>query len=76
MEPKLGAYYHFKHPELHYEVLGVALHTETEEKMVVYRRLFDDHQMFVRPLAMFMEDVDKPELNYKGPRFIYVGPTE
>lgn len=75
MEPKPGLYYHFKHPELQYEVLGVALHTETEEKMVVYQRTFDDHQIFVRPLAMFMEDIDKPELNYKGPRFVYVGPN-
>ncbi|MDB5265692.1 MAG: hypothetical protein JWM39_405 [Parcubacteria group bacterium] len=73
-EPKPGIYYHFKHPELHYEVLGVALHIETEEKMVVYQRTFDDHQIFVRPLAMFMEEVDKPELNYKGLRFVYVSP--
>jgi hypothetical protein len=75
-EPIPGVYYHFKHPELHYALLGIALHTETEEKLVIYKRLFEDFQMFARPLVMFIETVDKPEFNYKGPRFVRIGPSE
>lgn len=73
-EPKPGVYYHFKHPEKRYTVLGIALHTETEEPMVIYQR-HEDQEFFARPLPMFLEDVDKPEFNYKGPRFVYVGPA-
>jgi len=73
--PAPGIYYHFKDPSKQYEVLGTALHTETKELMAVYRPLYDDAvaSMFVRPVLMFMEDVDKPELGYAGPRFIRVG---
>lgn len=68
-----GVYYHFKDPEKHYEVLGIAFHTETEEEMVVYKPLYDtDHALFVRPLSMFLEEVEKPELGYKGPRFVRI----
>ena len=68
-----GVYYHFKDPLKHYEVLGIAFHTETEEEMVVYKPLYKtDKELFVRPLAMFLEEVDKPELGYKGPRFVRV----
>jgi len=75
MEPKPGIYQHFKDPEKLYEVLGIALHTETEEDMVVYRPLYENAvaPLFVRPKAMFLEEVDKPELGYKGPRFIFTG---
>lgn len=74
-EPLKGFYYHYKDPQKHYEVLGVAFHTETEEHMVVYKPLYEGAiaELFVRPLAMFMEDVDVPELGYVGPRFIYLG---
>ena len=75
MEPKPGVYYHFKHPDQRYTVIGIALHTETEEDMVVYQRQ-SDQQLYVRPRDMFMEEVDKPEFDYKGPRFVYVGPAE
>jgi len=70
--PAPGIYYHFKDPEKRYEVIGTAHHTETEEAMVVYRPLYEGAiaSLFVRPLAMFIEDVDRPELNYKGPRFV------
>ena len=65
-----GIYYHFKDPLRHYEVLGVALHTETEEPMVVYKPLYEtDQELFVRPLPMFLENVDNPDIGYKGPRF-------
>lgn len=75
MEPKpLSQYYHFKDPTKLYEVVGSAMHTETEEQMVVYRPLYENPAapMFVRPLEMFMGEVDKPELGYKGPRFVQV----
>lgn len=64
-----GKYRHFKGGE--YEVLGIALHSETLEEMVLYKHIGGerDGQLFVRPIAMFIEVVDKPELNYKGPRF-------
>ncbi|MDP2816641.1 MAG: DUF1653 domain-containing protein, partial [Rectinemataceae bacterium] len=67
--------YHFKHPEQYYEVLGIAFHTETEENMVVYKPLYEGAiaELFVRPLSMFLEEVDKPELGYKGPRFVKTG---
>jgi hypothetical protein len=74
MEIRPGIYHHFKDSEKLYEVVGVARHTETEEDMVVYRPLYEGAiaPLFVRPLAMFLEEVDKPELGYRGPRFIFV----
>ena len=73
-EPELGTYYHFKDPTKLYEVVGIAMHTETEEQMVVSRPLYENPAapMFVRPLEMFVGEVDKPELGYKGPRFVRV----
>lgn len=68
-----GIWYHFKHPEQQYRVIGVAMHTETEEPMVVYQALYGDNQLYVRPAAMFLEHVDKPDFGYTGPRFVYVG---
>jgi hypothetical protein len=53
MEP--GTYRHYKGNL--YEVLGVARHSETEEPMVVYRALYGDSGLWVRPLAMFEETV-------------------
>lgn len=57
MEPLLpvGKYQHYKGPM--YEVLGVATHSETEEKVVVYRTLYGNFDLWVRPLAMFCEEV-------------------
>ena len=71
---RTGIYHHFKDSEKLYRVLGTAFHTETEELMVVYQPLYENaiHPLVVRPLAMFLEEVDKPELNYHGPRFIFV----
>lgn len=72
--PTPGIYYHFKDPSKHYEVLGTAYHTETEELMVLYKPLYEfPYEYCVRPVAMFMEDVDKPELGYRGPRFVRIG---
>ncbi len=66
---KPGHYRHFKGKD--YQVIGVALHSETEEEMVVYRTLYGDFSLWVRPAAMFEEltIVDDTEV----PRFAYVG---
>ncbi len=53
---KPGRYQHYKGQ--HYEVLGVARHSETEEQMVVYRCLYGDLSLWVRPLTMFTETVE------------------
>ncbi len=53
MEP--GTYRHYKGNL--YEVLGVARHSETEEELVVYRALYDERGLWVRPLAMFEQAV-------------------
>lgn len=52
-----GRYRHFKGNE--YEVLGVARHSETLEDMVVYRALYGDGGLWVRPAAMWSETVEK-----------------
>ena len=41
-----------------YEIVGVATHSETREPMMVYRPLYDDGGMYVRPLEMFLSEVD------------------
>ncbi len=51
-----GRYRHFKGGE--YEVLGVARHSETDERLVVYRPLYGDGGLWVRPAAMFLETVE------------------
>ena len=50
-----GRYRHYK-GQL-YEVIDVAKHSETDELLVVYRRLYGDHSLWVRPLAMFLATV-------------------
>ncbi|MFW5823605.1 MAG: DUF1653 domain-containing protein [Marinobacter sp.] len=51
-----GRYRHYKGKD--YEVIGTARHSETEEWMVVYRCLYGDHSLWVRPLDMFNESVE------------------
>lgn len=63
-----GFYRHFKGNFYHVE--GVAKHSETLEPMVVYRALYGEGALWVRPLGMFFEQVEKPE--YSGPRFVRV----
>ena len=62
---KLGIYQHYKGNR--YEVLGVAKHSETEEELVVYRQLYGDGGYWVRPLKMFLEEVEV--MGKKVPRF-------
>ncbi|QEY26387.1 DUF1653 domain-containing protein [Neisseria zalophi] len=52
---KPGVYRHYK-GQL-YEVIGTAHHSETEEEMVVYRALYGEYDLWVRPLSMFVESV-------------------
>jgi len=66
---KLGKYKHYKGNL--YEVIGIAHHSETFEDMVVYRALYNDFDLWVRPLSMFLENV---EINgVTMPRFEYLG---
>ena len=51
-----GLYRHYKGND--YEVLGVATHSETEESLVVYRALYGEFGLWVRPEAMFSETVE------------------
>lgn len=51
-----GKYRHYKGND--YEVIGVALHSETEEQLVVYRPLYGKGKLWVRPLAMFAERIN------------------
>lgn len=68
MDIKLGRYKHFKGNE--YEVLGIAKHSETLEPMVVYRALYGNMEIWVRPASMWSETVEKD--GYCGPRFIFI----
>ncbi|WP_353816314.1 DUF1653 domain-containing protein [Agromyces sp. SYSU T00266] len=51
-----GVYEHYK--GAHYEVLALARHSETEEWVVVYRQLYGDRGVWVRPAEMFAEQVE------------------
>ena len=68
MEIKLGKYRHFKGNE--YEVVGVAKHSETLEEFVVYRALYGDGGLWVRPAAMWNEEVERDGQKYK--RFTFI----
>lgn len=69
MDIRIGKYRHFKGKE--YEVIGIARHSETLEPMVVYRALYGEHGLWVRPAAMWTEQVERD--SYSGPRFQYIG---
>lgn len=68
MELRPGKYRHFKGNE--YQLIGVASHSETLEPMVVYKALYGDGGLWVRPATMWNEWVERQD--YQGPRFIYV----
>lgn len=64
-----GRYRHFKGRE--YQVLGVARHSETGEEMVVYRPLYGERGLWVRPASMWNELVTRD--GRTQPRFVYIG---
>jgi hypothetical protein len=68
-EPTDGRYRHYKGGE--YQVIGTARHSETGELLVVYRCLYDNNSLWVRPLAMFIETV--VVAGQEVPRFMRCG---
>ena len=68
-QPRLGRYRHYKGGE--YELIGVTRHSETLEPLALYRPLYNDSGLWVRPYEMFFEDIEhegRPQ-----PRFAFVG---
>ena len=61
-----GRYRHFK--GRFYEVIGTARHSETEEEFVVYRALYGEGGLWVRPRSLWDEHVERD--GYAGPRFV------
>ena len=66
---KLGKYKHFKGNE--YEVIAIAKHSETLEDYVVYKALYGEYGIWIRPLSMFEETITRDGKTYK--RFEYIG---
>lgn len=66
---KPGIYRHYKNKE--YRVIGEARHSETEEELVVYQCLYGDYSLWVRPKAMFLEQIEVDGV--LAPRFEFIG---
>ena len=66
---KLGKYSHYNGKE--YEVIGIAKHSETLEELVVYRALYGSSDLWVRPIDMFIEEVEVD--GKRVVRFQYIG---
>lgn len=63
-----GEYEHFKGKR--YRVIAIGKHSETLEEMVVYQGQYDDNPIWVRPLAMFTDEVTRDGKTF--PRFKYI----
>ena len=72
IETRPGIYRHYKH--LMYEVLGTVRHSETLEPMTLYRALYGERGLWVRPAAMFMENVVIDGI--QQPRFTFTSETQ
>lgn len=68
IEIRQGQYRHYK--GLPYEVLGTARHSETLEPMTLYRALYGEQGLWVRPAAMFLEEVVVKGI--RQPRFTWI----
>ena len=68
-EIKLGRYRHFKGNE--YEVIGTAKHSETTEEYIVYKALYGDGGLWIRPKEMWNETVEREGKTFK--RFEFIG---
>ena len=68
-EIKKGRYRHFKGNE--YEVIGTSKHSETLEEYVVYKALYGEGGLWVRPAEMWNEIVERDGKTYK--RFEFIG---
>jgi cyclomaltodextrinase len=66
---EMGTYRHYKGKE--YELIGIAKNSETLEDFVIYRALYGDHQLWIRPKAMFFEQIQKDGKQFS--RFEYIG---
>jgi len=66
---KLGKYQHFKGS--YYQLLHLAKHSESEEELVVYHPLDAPNDIWVRPLAMFNEQIERDGKTIQ--RFKYIG---
>lgn len=66
---KFGRYDHFK--GMPYELLDIVYHSENQQPMVLYKALYGEKQLWVRPFDMFFETVDRD--GKTQPRFRYVG---
>lgn len=66
---KTGIYQHYKGSK--YKVIDTVRHSETEELMVLYRTMYGDENLWVRPYSMFFEEVEVQ--SQQIPRFKYIG---
>lgn len=67
-KPRLGRYRHYKGGE--YELIGAARHSETLEVLALYRPLYNDSGLWVRPYSMFFEEIEHE--GRRQPRFVFV----
>ncbi|WP_432455770.1 MULTISPECIES: DUF1653 domain-containing protein [unclassified Agarivorans] len=72
MKLKKGRYRHYKGPE--YQVIDTVTHSETEEQLVLYRPLYGEGKLWVRPYHMFVEEVVVD--GQTMPRFAYIAATD